>query len=115
MKNHANITLILSLLFLLVAGAFTLAPETNSLHTNTAIEEMAYPVPDLNLPELEEASSGCTSGCCTCTFGSGGAPNGCANAGYCGLTECKGGCDQSDGILCGECAGCADPTVPCSA
>lgn len=107
MKNHANIILILSLLFLLVAGAFTLAPETNTLHPNTAVEEIANPVSEINLPELEEAASSCH----TCTFGSGGAPNGCRSASFCGMEICEGSCELG-GDLCGECA-CEDPTIPC--
>lgn len=114
MKNHANITLILSMLFLLVAGAFTLAPETNNLQPNTTVEEIANPGPELNLPSLPELEE-VASSCYTCTFGSSGAPDGCKSAAFCGLDTCTGSCDQTGGTLCGECVECEDPTVPCEA
>ncbi len=99
MKNHANITLIFSILFLLIAGAFTLTPETNNLHTNTPLEEIANQGPELKpltWYELEEVALKCY----TCTFGSGGEPNGCKNAEYCGMEICEGSCEM-DGQLCG--------------
>lgn len=113
MKNKSNITLIVSLLFLLVAGAFTLAPETNNLYPNTVIEEITASESVLNLPVMLETEAA-ASGCFTCTFGSGGAPNGCGSASFCGLSECEGSCDQTGGDLCGECA-CEDPTGICEA
>ena len=115
MKNHANITLILSMLFLLVAGAFTLAPETNNLHPNTPVEKITNPGPELNLPALDEVfiEIELRSGCDTCTFNSSGAPSGCKAASFCGMEICEGSCELG-GDLCGECA-CEDPTIPCEA
>jgi hypothetical protein len=97
--------MVLSLAFFLFASAFTLAPErsANDIAEGVTIELVEETAPALSM-----------SDCKTCTFGSSG-PNGCKSASFCGLTECEGNCDQSGGDLCGECAGCSDPTVPCQA
>lgn len=105
-KNKlSTLTMVLSLAFFLFASAFTMAPE---LTANETAEEVTIELVEETPKEL------IMSGCQTCTFGSNGAPNGCRGAGFCGMSFCEGSCDMS-GELCGECAGCDDPTVPCEA
>lgn len=110
-------TMIVSLVFFLFASAFTLVPSNNNYIESNNVEQSLNHNSETKTLEVEilKMESGCNSGCCTCTFGSGGAPNGCKNAAFCGLTQCTGLCDQSGGDPCGECTDCLDPTVPCQA
>ena len=102
MKNHANLTLILSILFLLITGAFTMAPNTETkkdYYSSIISEEITNLDDGLIFLEFDEAIL--EDGCHTCTF-SGGTPSGCRDAGYCGMTGCENSCELS-GILCGDC------------
>lgn len=98
-------TMIASLVFFLFASAFTYAPTSS----NSSVDLERTSVELVNDIKIEMMG-----GCDTCTFNSQGAPNGCKSASFCGWTICEGSCDL-DGQLCGECAACEDPTVPCQA
>lgn len=82
--NHSNIILALSFVFLIFASAFTLIPDS----------------------EIETSMTTSTT-CYTCTFNSSGAPNGCTEAQFCGITGCTGSCNL-EGTLCGQ-GECASP------
>lgn len=81
-KNiKSNILIILSLVFFLVSTAFTISPGYGSSES----EALSF-------------------GCYTCTLDGGGAPTGCADAQFCGMSSCSGECDGG-GSICGECEG----------
>lgn len=76
-----NLFLLGSLLFFLAVGAFTFLPK--QVNANAGSMAMAH--------------------CFTCSF-SGGIPDGCAIAQYCGFYQCIGNCELNNGI-CGD-SGC---------
>lgn len=76
-----NLLLFCSIAFFLVASAFTL-PSSHG----EGIEGEVY------------------FGCYTCDLDSDGAPTGCAEAQFCGMSNCGPSCNLY-GSLCGECEG----------
>lgn len=98
----STITIISSVLFFLVTSAFTFAPKkANSLEMETIEINLQVDAISSSLLEFETTFSDCGSGCCTCTFGGSGEPNGCKDAQYCGMSSCRGNCDMDGGELCG--------------
>ena len=96
MNNHiiSTITLGLSVLFFLVAGALTVAPLTNASETSSDIKFSE----SIEIIDAEMEISSCTTGCCTCD------DIDCTDASFCGMDgRCESGSEicQMSGGLCG--------------